>query len=101
MVDLFSTKCAPNGLFYFDLVSEDLPWRLFRVSIKKSREVRVERDFRKNLISFLIFQIRNLRSSFGKSPPLGPHYLDRDSTHFGCPDSSHRKHSTWALLLPS
>ena len=45
VADLFSTKCAPNGLFYFDLVSEDLPWRLFRMSIK-NREVRVEREFR-------------------------------------------------------
>lgn len=33
-VDLFSTKCAPNSLFCFDLRSEDLPWRLFRVSTK-------------------------------------------------------------------
>lgn len=45
MVDPFSTKCAENGLFYFDLVSEDLPWRLIRVSVK-NREVRTERDFK-------------------------------------------------------
>ena len=43
--DLFSTQCAPNGLFYFDLVSGDLPWRLFRMSIKKkTREVKSQEE---------------------------------------------------------
>lgn len=47
VADLFSTKCAPNGLFYFYLVSGDLPWRLFRMSIKKNPEkLRGERKFR-------------------------------------------------------
>ena len=47
VADLFSTKCAPNGLFYFYLVSGDLPWRLFRMSIKKKPEkFRGERKFR-------------------------------------------------------
>ena len=45
VADLFSTQCAPNGLFYFDLVSGDLPWRLFRMSIKKKpREVKSQEE---------------------------------------------------------
>ena len=38
VADLFSTKCAPKGLFCFDLASEDLLWRLFRVfPLKKQK----------------------------------------------------------------
>lgn len=55
VADLFSTKCAPNSLFYFGLVSEGFPWRLFRVSIKIEK--------------------LELKEFTDKSGPL-PHFLD-------------------------
>lgn len=65
-VDLFGTKCAPNSLCYFDLVSEDLPWRPFRVSIK-TEKLELKEILERNLVSFLIFQIRKLRSDSVKA----------------------------------
>lgn len=61
VVDPFSTKCAENGLFYFDLVSEDLPWRLIRVSVK-TEKLELREILKINLVSFLILKIRKLRS---------------------------------------
>lgn len=84
VVDLFSTKCAPHGLFCFDLLSEDLPWRLFRVSTKTQKLV-LKEILEINLLSFLIFQIRKPNQVLiGQEPAPASHGLDRNRnwTHY-------------------
>lgn len=52
--------------YQIDLVSEDLPWRPFRVSIK-TEKLELKEILERNLVSFLIFQIRKLRSDSVKA----------------------------------
>lgn len=61
VVDLFSTKCAPSGLFYFDRVREDFSLEIHR-DVHKNRGWRVER-FVKEI---------QLASLFSRSENLGP-----------------------------
>lgn len=68
VVDLFSTKCASDGLFYFDPVRGDFPWRLIRESTKT--DSRVERFGEEVQLASLLYWVLKLGSRPGKGRGL-------------------------------
>lgn len=96
VVDLLSTTCALNGLYYFDRVREDFSLEIQR-GVHKNRGGRVERFVKELQLASLFSRSGNLGPDWGEASPPPVSRQDVPTT-LGAPVPP-RNDCTWLQLF--